>query len=119
MPGLGKYKVTNGTYGQEEMIIYGASWLLQSIIKGFEYQSKKEYYESTNPGMQEDNYTSANLSRQSWLVLFFSTLGLVVYDTTTSFIIGIENIRHAKKNKQLYKNNSPYVVQTKKFNELK
>ena len=119
LPGLGKYKVTNGTYGQEEMIIYGASWLLQSIIKGFEYQSKKEYYESTNPGMQEDNYTSANLSRQSWLVLFFSTLGLVVYDTTTSFIIGIENIRHAKKNKQLYKNNSPYVVQTKKFNELK
>ena len=119
LPGLGKYKVTNGIYGQEEMIIYGASWLLQSIIKGFEYQSKKEYYESTNPGMQEDNYTSANLSRQSWLVLFFSTLGLVVYDTTTSFIIGIENIRHAKKNKQLYKNNTPYVVQTKKFNELK
>ena len=118
-PGLGKYKVTNGKKGKNTMLYSGISYLFQLISKGYEYQSKNEYYESTNPSMQEDNYSSANLGRQSFLVLFFSTLGFGLYDTSISFKIGLDNFRNAKKNKQLYQNKESHIVQIIKFNEVK
>ena len=118
-PGLGKYKVSNGKKGKNTMLYSGISYLFQFIFKVAEYQTRYEYYNSTDPAEAEDKYKSANLSRQSLIVLFFSTLGFGVYDTSISFKIGLDNFRNAKKNKQLYQAHAPHVVQNEKLNEVK
>lgn len=115
LPGLGKYKVTNGKQGTKTMILYGASMFLYSVFKINEIIKVNKYYNQEIPNELYEVYKEANNSRLIGLLSLFTGVSTGFYDLYFSVTKGFSNIKSSKKTKELLQLGEKYTVQKQNF----